>query len=143
MHYYNLLMSRPLLFIFRLLLFSFLFVLTSCASQGIDSTSLPASLIPFLTSTQNPTFSVEALQTPDGLVTAETPLPSPTPFTYTVQRGDTMGSIALAAGVSIDDLQAANPEISPNAMSVGQVLKIPSNPENPSGEPTPTPEIGR
>jgi hypothetical protein len=36
-------------------------------------------------------------------------------------------------------LQAANPEISPNAMSVGQVINIPSNPENPSGEPTPTP----
>jgi hypothetical protein len=39
----------------------------------------------------------------------------------------------------MDDLQAANPEILPNAMSVGQVLNIPSNPDNPSGEPTPTP----
>jgi LysM repeat protein len=56
-----------------------------------------------------------------------------------VQRGDTIGSIALKFGVSMDDLQAANPEISPNAMPVGQVLKIPGNPENPSGEPTPTP----
>jgi hypothetical protein len=50
-----------------------------------------------------------------------------------------MSSVALQFGVSIDDLQAANPEISPNAMSVGQVLNIPSNPDNPSGEPTPTP----
>lgn len=39
----------------------------------------------------------------------------------------------------MDDLQLANPEISPNAMSIGQVIKIPSNPDNPSGEPTPTP----
>lgn len=39
----------------------------------------------------------------------------------------------------MDDLQAANPEVSPNAMSIGQVLNIPSSPENPSGEPTPTP----
>jgi hypothetical protein len=39
----------------------------------------------------------------------------------------------------MDELQAANPEISPNAMSVGQVLNISSNPNNPSGEPTPTP----
>jgi Membrane proteins related to metalloendopeptidases len=67
------------------------------------------------------------------------PLPSLTPFTYTVRRGDTISSIALKFGVSRDDLQAANPEILPNAMSVGQVLKIPSNLENPSGEPTPTP----
>jgi LysM repeat protein len=72
-------------------------------------------------------------------VAAETPLPTPTPFTYTVQSGDTISSIALKFGVSMDDLQAANPQISPNTMSVGQVINIPSNPENPSGEPTPTP----
>jgi LysM repeat protein len=79
------------------------------------------------------------MQPPAGLFTVEAPLPSPTPFTYTVRRGDTISSIALKFGVSMDDLQAANPEISPNAMSVGQVLNIPSNPENPSGEPIPTP----
>jgi LysM repeat protein len=73
------------------------------------------------------------------LVVAETPLPSPTPFTYTIERGDTISSIALKFGVSMDDLQAANPEVSPNTMSVGQVIRIPSNPDNPSGEPTPTP----
>jgi LysM repeat protein len=50
-----------------------------------------------------------------------------------------MSSIALKFGVSLDDLQAANPEVNPSAMSVGQVLRIPSNPDNPSGEPTPTP----
>jgi murein DD-endopeptidase MepM/ murein hydrolase activator NlpD len=55
-----------------------------------------------------------------------------------VQRGDTISSIALNFGVSIDDLLTANPEISPNAMSVGQVINIPSNLQNPSGEPTPT-----
>jgi len=76
---------------------------------------------------------------PIGLVAAETPLPSPTPFTYTVQTGETISSIALKFGVSMDDLQAANPQVSPNAMSVGTVLKIPSNPDNPSGEPMPTP----
>jgi LysM repeat protein len=74
-----------------------------------------------------------------GLVTASAALPSPTPFVYTVGQGDTMGGIALKFGVSLADLQAANPEISPNSMSVGQVLKIPSDPANPSGEPTPTP----
>jgi murein DD-endopeptidase MepM/ murein hydrolase activator NlpD len=56
-----------------------------------------------------------------------------------VKSGDTISSIALKFGVSMDDLQAANPEIPPNAMSIGQVIRIPSNPDNPSGEPTPTP----
>lgn len=79
------------------------------------------------------------MQTPEGLVPLTTPLPSPTPYIYTVQTGDTMSQIAEKFRVSLDDLQAANPEVSANAMSVGQVIKIPSNPDNPSGEPTPTP----
>ena len=112
---------------------SFVALLTACAPQQTEPVTSIVNLTPFVTSTQIPS------QTPEGLVAAETPLPSLTPFTYTVQTGDTIGSIALEFGVSIDDLQAANPEISPNAMSVGTVLKIPSIPDNPSGEPTPTP----
>jgi LysM repeat protein len=120
-------------------LLSACFLLTSCTSQGITSTPLSSTLIPFATSTRSPIAPTGTFQTPEGVVAAETPLPTPTPFTYTVQRGDTISSIALKFGVSIDDLLGANPEISPNAMSVGQVINIPSNPENPSGEPTPTP----
>ena len=112
---------------------SIFFLWTACATQPTQSSPSTIDLIPFVTSTPSPT------QTPEGLVTAETPLPSPTPFTYTVQTGDTISSVALKFAVSIDDLQAANPEISPNAMSVGTILKIPSNPDNPSGELTPTP----
>jgi murein DD-endopeptidase MepM/ murein hydrolase activator NlpD len=122
-------------------LLSACFLLTSCTSQGITSTLLPSTLVPFATSTRSAIQSTGTLQTPEGMVVAETPLPTPTPFTYTVQQGDTISSIALQFGVSMDDLQAANPEISPNAMSVGQVINIPSNPENPSGEPTPTPVV--
>ncbi len=132
-YYYNRLMQRTLLTTSSILLSSFFLFLTSCTSQGIDSTPLPSTLVPFATSTQR------APQTPEGMVVAETPLPSPTPFTYTVKSGDTFGSIALEHHVSIDSLQAANPEVSPNAMSIGQVIRIPSNPDNPSGEPTPTP----
>jgi len=119
---------RPSLFI----AFGFL-ILTACASQATQSTPQPGDLIPYLTATQ------AATQTPEGLVPLTTPLPSPTPFVYTVKAGDSMSVIAEKFGVTLDDLQAANPEISPNAMSVGQVLKIPSNPDNPSGEPSPTP----
>jgi len=106
---------------------------TACAPQPVVPRLQPGDLIPYLTATRAP------LQTPVGMVPLTTPLPSLTPFVYTVKTGDTMGGIAEKFGVSLDDLQAANPEISPNAMSVGQVLKIPSNPDNPSGEPTPTP----
>ena len=117
----------------------FLLILTSCTSQGLSPTSFPSTLIPFLTSTPISLSPTGIIQTPEGVVAAETPLPTPTPFTYTIQQGDTISSIALQFGVSMDDLVAANPEVSPNAMSVGQVINIPSNPQNPSGEPTPTP----
>src|ERR1041384_2367220 len=112
---------------------SMLVLLTTCVPQQTQSAPRSGNLIPFATSTQVPS------ETPQSLVVAETPLPSPTPFTYTIKSGDTISSIALKFGVSMDELQAANPEISPNAMSIGQTIKIPSNPDNPSGEPTPTP----
>lgn len=136
---YNLLMRSFQRSAFSILLLSFIFLISSCTSQGTNFTPISSTLIPFLTSTPSPISPTGTLQPPEGVVAAETPLPTPTPFTYTVQRGDTISSIALKFGVSIDDLLAANPDISPNAMPVGQVINIPSNPENPSGEPTPTP----
>jgi LysM repeat protein len=124
----------------RSIFFVFTFMLLAACSSRQDSVETASiQLTPFFTSTARPAQSTETGQPPEGLVAAETPLPSPTPFTYTVKSGDTISSIALKFGVSMDDLQAANPEISPNAMSVGQVIRIPSSPDNPSGEPTPTP----
>ena len=116
-----------------------LIVLTACAVPQNQISSPDIMLTPFSTSTITLDITPGTVQTPNGLVVAETPLPSPTPFTYTVKAGDTISSIALKFGVSMDDLQATNPEISPNSMSIGETIKIPSNPDNPSGEPTPTP----
>jgi LysM repeat protein len=129
---------RRTFLLFLLSTFCF-FLLTSCTPQRIDTIPSSSTLIPFATSTRNSVFTTGTTQTPEGLVAVETPVPSPTPFAYTVQQGDTISSIALEFGVSMDDLQAANPDISPNAMSIGQVINIPSNPQNPSGEPSPTP----
>jgi len=116
-----------------------LVVLTACAVQQNLTSTPDIQLTPFATSTLALDTPQGTVLTPEGLVAAKTPLPSLTPFTYTIKAGDTISSIALKFGVSMDDLQAANPEISPNTMSIGEVIKIPSNPENPSGEPTPTP----
>lgn len=109
--------------------------MTACAPQPASSTPQPVDLIPYLTATaQTP-----PPRTPEGLVPLKTPLPTPTPFTYTVQQGETISSVALKFGVSIDELLAANPQVNPSAMSIGTVLQVPSKPENPSGEATPTP----
>jgi len=39
-----------------------------------------------------------------------------------------MSGIAFKFGVSLDDLVAANPDVSPNSMSIGTELKVPSSP---------------
>lgn len=50
-----------------------------------------------------------------------------------------MGSIASKYGMTVDLLMAANPDVSPNSMSIGIELRIPSDPDNPTGAPTSTP----
>jgi len=107
--------------------------LTACAPQPTLSTPQPLTLLPYLTSTP-----ASPQWTPPNLFAAETPLPTSTPFPYTVQKGETISSIALKFGVSIDELLAANPQVNPNIMSVGTVLNIPARSANLSGEATPT-----
>jgi LysM repeat protein len=129
------LLLTPVLLLFT----SLLFLLSACTPEQNPIPSSSIQLTPYATTTRSSNPATGTVQTPEGLVAGETPLPSPTPFTYTIKTGDTISSIALKFGVSMDDLQAANPEVSPNSMSIGQVIKIPSSPDNPSGEPTPTP----
>lgn len=43
---------------------------------------------------------------------------------YTVQSGDTFGSIASKEGISVEQLQALNPGVSSNALQVGQKLRV-------------------
>lgn len=109
-----------------------IFLVSSCAP--VASPEQPAALTPYLTLTLSATSAPEM-----GLVTEQTALPTPTPFTYIIQAGDTMGALAQKFGVSLDALIAANPSISPNAMPVGATLYIPTDKNNPTGESTPTP----
>jgi LysM repeat protein len=43
---------------------------------------------------------------------------------YTVQTGDTFGTISSKAGISITQLEALNPGISSNSLQVGQKLRV-------------------
>lgn len=54
---------------------------------------------------------------------------SESPREHIVQVGDTLYSIALAYGVSLDSVLAANAELAdPNSLSVGQVINLPGIP---------------
>jgi LysM repeat protein len=114
----------------------FVFLVTACVPQTNDQTPVPpGELISYATFTPS--------VTPDGpegiFISFETPLPSPAPFTYEVQAGDTLSEIAERFGVSLDALVAANPNVSPNSMSIGTTLNIPSDPANLTGASTSTP----
>jgi LysM repeat protein len=65
---------------------------------------------------------------------AGTPPPTTPPGEqlYTVKRGDTLGMIAAAYGVSWVQIAEANGVVNPNLIYPGQVLKIPSNTPGPA-----------
>ena len=44
--------------------------------------------------------------------------------TYTVESGDTLTTIAHKTGVPIAELQALNPEVDPQILTVGETLKL-------------------
>jgi LysM repeat protein len=63
--------------------------------------------------------------------TSTTPAPARTTQTtttgaesYTVQSGDTLGSIAEATGTTVAELQELNPGVDSQSLSVGQQIKL-------------------
>jgi LysM repeat protein len=44
--------------------------------------------------------------------------------TYTVESGDTLTSIAHKTGIPLAELQALNPEVDPQTLIAGEVLKL-------------------
>lgn len=76
----------------------------------------------------------------EGIVTAAKKHQKPA-GTYTVVAGDTFYGIARKLGVTVADLEAANPGVEPARLQVGQVLNlVPAPKPEPTPEPTPPPE---
>ena len=108
-----------------------LFSLAACGQKPSEATPT----LPTLAASQTAAPS----QTPSLIPTlTQLFLPTPTTYTYTVVQGDTFSSIAARTGVSLEALVAANPGVSPTALSVGTKLVIPSGNVVP-GEASPTP----
>ena len=60
---------------------------------------------------------------------APTATPAPTPVVYVIKRGDTLSKIAVANGLTTQQLLDANPAIKdPNKIIVGQSIIIPPPP---------------
>ena len=102
-----------------------LIVLTACrtgAENGNTNNATPyaATAVAFQTTTPSVTSTI----IPPAM---EVILPTPTVFTYTVVKGDTLSSIAQRNGVTLKSLLAANPSIQASVLSVGTKLVIPTD----------------
>lgn len=60
---------------------------------------------------------------------------------YVVQSGDTLSLVAeklgQRAGLTYQEIEAANPNVNPNALQVGELLSIPETGAQPAPDPTP------
>ena len=76
------------------------------------------------------------------------PTPTPTPFLHIVRKGETLIGIAVTYNVSLQALQAANGDLDPRALQIGQTLIIPLSEDSVAaqaeGLPSPMPlELGQ
>jgi LysM repeat protein len=112
------------------------------ACQGKSSTQKPAAgpsageLIPYFTVTVSPTMTVTPVNAPTA-----TPLPTltPTPQTYILKENDTLWTIAAKNGLTVAELEAANPDIDPYDLKAGMTIVIPAPGGVSKTETVPTP----
>lgn len=106
-------------------------LLSACASS--NNQTFDGELQSYLTATPAQT------STPNVIVILETPIPSSTPATYIIQSGDTLSQLAEKFKISQNALRAANPDLDPNSMSIGQTIFIPDPATINAAASTPTP----
>lgn len=95
-------------------------ILAGCASPAPELTATASATLQIY---QSPTATIEfeLAQTRPPIFAGA----SPTPFVHEVSQGDTLLGIAIRYGVQLDQLLAANPDIDPRFLSVGQAIRIP------------------
>jgi LysM repeat protein len=109
------------------------------APDAADATSEPPTVEPTAAApTEVPPTQVPPTEVPPTTAPVPTTAPSTGSTTYTVQRGDTLYSIARRYGTTVEAIAAANGIANPSRISTGQTLKIPGG----TGSPAPLPTGG-
>lgn len=111
-------------------------LLTACQptpAPGSPTHTTDDPLQPYLTGTPI------ATNTPNVLIIVETPQPTSTMQVYVIESGDTISEIAEKFNISQSDLLAANPDLNPNALTIGQTVFIPDPSAQLAAASTPTP----
>ncbi len=101
----------------------------ACTPPDATATPLPTATKVDLTPSTSPSPSPTPSLTPIVTSTEEPRLSTPTPFTYTVSKGDTLYGIALRFDTTVDEIITANPDLSSNVLSIGTQLIIPAGEE--------------
>ncbi len=99
----------------------------------VDGSSTAATATPTTAATSVANITATPSKTPTAAPT--TAVPTPSSQTYTVQRGDTLRSIARKFNTTVQAILALNAIPNPDIIYPGQVLKIPSAS---AGAPAPT-----
>ncbi len=95
-------------------------VLLSACSSRTNPVPANLKLTPYFTPTTLLPQQTDAVSSTPFIA------PTSTPTIHVVAAGETMSSIALRYGVETAAIMAVNPQINPNAMSIGTKLTIPS-----------------
>ncbi len=100
-------------------------ILCALAVSGCASLTPGPALAPRLLPLPSAT-SVSVVSAPPATpVIIASPTPLPTPVTHAVQQGETLIGIAYQYGISVEALQAANPNVQAQFLSIGTALVIP------------------
>jgi len=116
-----------------------LVMLTACApgSQNapISTLTIAPPLNPYQSRTSTPIIPTATVPLP----TDQPLIPTATPFSHSVQPGDTLYGIAIQYNISLDKLVSANPGVDTSLLSIGTKLVIPFSEDDELSVPTPTP----
>ena len=105
---------------------------TTEAIAQLNSLSDPDSLI------TGQKLIIPGAETTAGSTAAGGTTAAGSPATYTVQQGDTLGSIARRFGTTVQELATLNKLANANNIGIGQVLKLPSGSSEQAGAAEPT-----
>jgi LysM repeat protein len=111
-------------------------------TQDVSAPAFNPAITPTLPIVSSPqaTFTQEiqsTLAAPEDTATPDNPKALPTlrtnPETYVIRQGDTLNNIARLYEISLESLEAANPNVNPNWLVVGDSLTIPVPPPQNTG----------
>lgn len=114
-------------------------ITTACSSGSNNAPSATLTIAPpqnpYVSETSTPVIPTATIPLP----TDQPLIPTATPFSHTIEDGDTLYGIAIQYNVSLDRLVSANPDVDTSMLTIGTQLVIPLSEEDEISFAAPTP----